>query len=120
MHFPVLLLATSLSRCRGQRYSISRSWNGPQIFDDFDFVTHDDPNGGYVNYVDKPVATEQGLASISNGAAIIKVDNTTQNVSGRGRNSVWLQSRDTFGAGTLLVASFAHVPSGACGVWPSL
>lgn len=66
-----------------------------------------------------------GLARIDNGRVRVGVDSTNvakqigNNRNKHGRNSVRLESKDTWNRG-IMIADIQHMPGTACGVWPSL
>jgi hypothetical protein len=79
------------------------------------------------NYLDRQSASDAGLAgyviqekSTNNGLIYLAVDHhtTIDNIGAAGRNSVRLESIDTFSTG-LWIADIAHMPSSTCGVWPA-
>ncbi|KAL8656870.1 MAG: hypothetical protein Q9226_002480 [Calogaya cf. arnoldii] len=77
----------------------------------------DDPTHGYVNYIDQATADSQDLYNVSNGQVTWGVDHVNI-ASGRGRNSIRLTSKAQYTHG-LVVLDLAHMPGGACGVWPA-
>ncbi|KAL8752855.1 MAG: hypothetical protein Q9199_005460 [Rusavskia elegans] len=77
----------------------------------------DDPTHGYVNYVDQATADSQDLYNVSNGQVTWGVDHVNI-ASGRGRNSIRLTSKAQYTHG-LVILDLAHMPGGACGVWPA-
>lgn len=76
-----------------------------------------DPTHGFVQYVDKGIASDHGLVSSNDGSVYVGVDHKT--VSSSGRASVRLESRNRYTRG-LFVADIAHMPGGICGTWPAL
>lgn len=54
----------------------------------------------------------------NNGKVYIGVDKTNV-ASGRGRDSVRLESKKLFSHGTFIVLDMDHMPGGACGEWPA-
>jgi hypothetical protein len=114
-----ILVATLAAVVASQAYTLRKQYDAGNFFSEFTFNTVNDPNGGYGNFVDRSTATTQGLASVNNGQIVLRVDSNNI-ATGRGRNTVWLESNDTFDPGTLVVADFAHMPASACGAWPSL
>ncbi len=99
-------------------YKLQSNMTGSSFFDYFDFFTDDDPTHGYVNYVDREQARSEGLIrELPNSAVYIGTD--VDNIaSGRGRNSVRLQSKKSHNGG-LFIVDLSHMPSG-CGTWPAL
>ena len=82
------------------------------------WIQFDDPTHGYVNYIDQATADSQDLYNVSNGQVTWGVD-TGNIASGRGRNSIRLTSKAQYTHG-LVILDVAHMPGGACGVWPAL
>lgn len=74
-----------------------------------------------MDYQSASAASSKGLTKVnSNGQVYIGVDSTTKlSTSDQGRASVRLESKETFGSGSLLVADIAHMPSTQCAVWPA-
>ncbi|KAK0726896.1 glycoside hydrolase family 16 protein, partial [Lasiosphaeria miniovina] len=78
-----------------------------------------DPTGGFVNYISQSAATSKGLAKVVNGQVWLGADSTNKvSTSSQGRDSVRLESVDSFTYG-LLIADMAHMPGNACGIWPA-
>ncbi|KPI45321.1 uncharacterized protein AB675_2577 [Cyphellophora attinorum] len=98
-------------------YTVQDDYSGPNFFNNFNFFTADDYTHGYVNYVDSQTAAARGLINTNNGVAYMGVDKTNV-ASGRGRDSVRLESKKTYNTG-LFIADFGHMPGGACGEWPA-
>ena len=63
---------------------------------------------------------KSGYSKIHDGKVFLGVDNSTKLSPDdpKGRNSVRLESIDTFDGG-LIIADFAHLPGSACGSWPA-
>jgi len=97
--------------------TLTDNFQGSTFFNNFNFNTGNDPTHGYVNYVDQTTAQNTGLIKAANGAPVyIGCDH--QNVSsGRGRNSVRLESKKTWNNG-LVIIDLTHMPTG-CGTWPA-
>ncbi|ELU41792.1 glycoside hydrolase family 16 protein [Rhizoctonia solani AG-1 IA] len=91
-----------------KKYAIQDRFAGKDFFRTVDLrAPNSDPTNGQVNYLNKADATAAGLAYVQeDGAAVIKVDNTTKLEKG--------QQYD----GGLFVADFLHMPFG-CSVWPA-
>ncbi|KJR89950.1 uncharacterized protein SPSK_06006 [Sporothrix schenckii 1099-18] len=66
--------------------------------------------------VDHTTVLNVSSADVANSSVVATTP--TPSAAGRGRSSVRLESRATFSRG-LLVADFAHMPAGQCGVWPA-
>ncbi|KAK4687211.1 hypothetical protein P7C73_g2919, partial [Tremellales sp. Uapishka_1] len=117
-----LVLALATLGVKGQSTSsttlkLAKSYSGSGFTDGFDFFTDDDPTGGYVNYVSQDDAASKGLTSIDSTGAFIMAADSTNNASGRGRNSVRISSKDKFADGVYIL-DLNHLPVG-CGTWPA-
>ncbi len=119
----VLLLAICLcahvqnTHALADGYRLQYNMTGASFFDYFDFFTDDDPTHGYVNYVSRDQAQSEGLIKpLPNGAVYIGTDMSNV-ASGRGRNSVRLQSKKSW-TGGLFIMDLSHMPAG-CGTWPA-
>jgi len=110
-------------------YQLDKSYQGEDFFDQFNFFADADPTHGFVTYVTKDVARQQGLASINpDGSFRMKVDDQTiltatspesyNNKNGVGRASVRIEGQDTWTKG-LWIADFSHMPGSTCGTWPA-
>ncbi|PVH95820.1 glycoside hydrolase family 16 protein [Periconia macrospinosa] len=102
-------------------YGLTWNFNSSNFFDNFNFVEAPDSafTNGFAKYVSQDKAESNGLATIADSKVRLGVD-TTNNyaASSTGRESVRLQSRESFDNG-LLVADFAHIPVSGCGMWPA-
>ncbi|KAK0629508.1 glycoside hydrolase family 16 protein [Bombardia bombarda] len=105
--------------------TLARTYSGSNFMSGFDFrVAADypgsgDPTNGFVNYVSQSTATSRGLAKVVNGQVYLGADsNKTISTSSQGRDSVRLESKQSFTNG-LLIADIAHMPGNACGIWPA-
>jgi hypothetical protein len=79
-----------------------------------------DPTGGFVNYVSLQDATKGGLVKVVNNQVYLGADfSKTLSTSAQGRDSVRLESKESFNNG-LLIADIAHMPGNQCGTWPAL
>ncbi|MCJ1404888.1 hypothetical protein MMC11_008114 [Xylographa trunciseda] len=116
MHFTTLLVSAGLVQLGIAGYTLQDDYSASNFFSMFNFQTESDPTGGYVNYLDQPTAQNDGLINTNNGLVYIGVDNTNV-ASGRGRNSVRLESKKTYDH-ALVVLDLAHMPAG-CGTWPA-
>jgi len=96
-------------------YSLTDNWTGSTFFDNFNFDTNNDPTHGYVNFVNQSVAQSEGL--ISAGTPSYFGADHSKVASGRGRDSVRLESKKTFSSG-LFIIDLTHMPAG-CGTWPA-
>lgn len=93
---------------RGLRAHVPRSltWYLPVLY------TQSDPTAGFVNYLP---ASDAGPLLSSNATYFrMSVDTTTPIASGRGRNSIRLESNSLYRDG-VFVLDTDHIPSG-CGV----
>ncbi|KAF7196563.1 putative endo-1,3(4)-beta-glucanase [Pseudocercospora fuligena] len=102
-------------------YQLVDDYNSTNFFDKFFFFNSPDPTNGYVQYVNKSVALQNGFVNVSNrGTMIIKPDTTNvyPRYSGSpGRPSVRLESLNAYFHG-LFIYDTTHMPVG-CGVWPA-
>lgn len=102
-------------------YQLVDDYNSTNFFDKFFFFNSPDPTNGYVQYVNKSVALQNGFVNITNrNTMIIKPDTTNvyPRYSGSpGRPSVRLESLNAYFHG-LFVYDTTHMPVG-CGVWPA-
>ncbi|KAJ8507182.1 hypothetical protein ONZ45_g10432 [Pleurotus djamor] len=80
-------------------YSPTRDYNGASFFNHWSFFDKTD-------------------AGVTNGNAVIKVDNSSTVVWDNKRNSVRLESLEAYDIGSLIVIDVAHMPFG-CSVWPA-
>jgi hypothetical protein len=84
-----------------------------------------DPTDGSVNYLSKADALSSGIVNTNNNQIYLGVDSTNKaqliknSQTVHGRNSVRLESVDTWSSG-LMIADIVHMPGTACGVWPAL
>ncbi|KAK3326829.1 concanavalin A-like lectin/glucanase domain-containing protein [Apodospora peruviana] len=106
-------------------YTLKREYSGSNFTNGFDFKTaanfpgSGDPTNGFVNYVSKTTATNNGLSKVVNGQVYLGADSTkTIATSAQGRDSIRLESKESFTLG-LLIADIAHMPGNACGIWPA-
>lgn len=84
-------------------------------FDAWTFYAGTDTNTtGNVLFQSYEAATSAGLVSVTDGTAIVKVDNTTSGAgdSTFGRPSVKIYSNQTVSQGSLVVMDATHVPYG--------
>ncbi|UKZ71062.1 uncharacterized protein TrAtP1_012029 [Trichoderma atroviride] len=83
-----------------------------------------DPTDGSVNYLSKADALSSGIVNTNNNQVSLGVDFTNKaqlikdSTTVHGRNSVRLESVDTWSSG-IMIADIAHMPGTACGVWPA-
>lgn len=107
-----LLASTALAA-----YSIIDDYTSNDFANKFNFFTGNDPTNGYVNYVDYNTAQSSGLYKVENNQVYIGVDYTNA-ASGRGRNSVRIESKASYQHG-LIILDLAHMPGSVCGTWPA-
>jgi hypothetical protein len=111
----VLLVLACALVCDGA-YTMQYNYSGPTFFDNWSFYTDNDPTHGYVNYISEAQARTEGLISAVAGKVIIGSDDTKV-ASGRGRDSIRLNSMKTWNAGLFLM-DLSNMPAG-CGTWPA-
>jgi len=112
----VLLLILALSIATTYSYTIHARYAGATFFDAFNFYTQGDPTHGAVDYVSQATAQADGYIAVRNTAVYIGCD-TKNKVTGRGRGSVRVSTKEIFNGG-LFVMDLAHMPTG-CGTWPA-
>jgi hypothetical protein len=117
-----VLLALSVALCLAQvntttGLTLTDNFQGASFFNNFNFATYNDPTHGYVNYVDQPTAQSEGLIKAADGSATYIGCDHTNVASGRGRNSVRLESKKNWNNG-LVIIDLNHMPTG-CGTWPA-
>lgn len=143
----LLALYNLMPRHESSTYShkLVATFDDVDFKDAFEFVTSEDSNDGYVEYVNETTAFDEALALPwlphwyaqnypdlwpaarqkfkeipSYLPTVIRGDwLTTPDTTAKGRKSVSLRSKQNFGPGTMVVASFSRVPIQHCGVWPS-
>jgi hypothetical protein len=100
-------------------YSLTTSTIGQDFFSDYEFQTFPDPTNGRVNYTDQATAQADNLATVlANNTFVMSVDSTTTlSSTGPGRNSVRLQSVQSYNTHTVVV-DVAHMPQGLA-TWPA-
>ena len=113
-YLPFISLLTSTSLAA---YTVVDDYTPNDFANKFNFFTGNDPTNGYVNYVDYGTASSSGLYNVKNNQVYIGVD-STNTATGRGRNSVRIESKRSYQHG-LIVLDLAHMPSSACGTWPA-
>jgi hypothetical protein len=91
---------------------------GANFFDEWSFFTQPDPTHGLVTFQSAEAAFASGLAFVrDDGAAVMKVDNSTWLQSWQPRRSVRIESKQVFDGG-LFVLDVEKMPHG-CSVWPA-
>lgn len=125
--------AAALAYSAGARavktYQIFDSYDSTNFFDKFNFFVSNfntddyanvDPTHGYVNYRSRKDAETLGLIQTQGTEMYVGVNHgDTFDVSGKGRDSIRLESKATYTKG-LIIASFSHLPEQSCGTWPAL
>ncbi|CAK7564307.1 MAG: hypothetical protein SEPTF4163_002196 [Sporothrix epigloea] len=103
-----------------QEYSLEKTYDASNFFDEFTFIDTIDLSHGYVSYVDQQTAVSDKIANITGNTVYLGVDSTTKLhwPNDLGRKSVRIEGHDEYSQG-LFVASFAHFPKPACGAWPA-
>ncbi|KAL2213581.1 tat pathway signal sequence [Sarocladium strictum] len=99
------------------QYTLTNTYDASNFFDSFGFFNGQDPTNGFTEYVDGPTANANNLAGTVDGAIFMGVDKTTVNPP-NGRQSVRLESHDTFTKG-LFIMDASHMPASECGAWPA-
>ncbi|KAJ3535840.1 hypothetical protein NM208_g6967 [Fusarium decemcellulare] len=131
----LLLIGTNAAQCQAATYTLKKTYDASNFFDSFYFrdrAYYDtidpsyggDPTHGSVNYLSKKDALSSGIVNTNNGKVYLGVDFTKKasllgsSKTRHGRNSVRLESKETWSSG-ILIADIEHMPGTACGVWPS-
>ncbi|KAJ9605036.1 hypothetical protein H2200_010425 [Cladophialophora chaetospira] len=124
------LFFSSASATTNTYYALDTEYSGRNFFDGFNFFAAADPTHGFVTYVDRDTAEDDGLINTFGGSAQIKVDSTHtydgnaaySGINGVGRPSVRIESVDSWTHG-LFIADIKHMPTttdtSGCGVWPA-
>ncbi|ESK90838.1 glycoside hydrolase family 16 protein [Moniliophthora roreri MCA 2997] len=101
-------------------YDLVRDYSGPTFFDGWDFFGNwDNLTLGDVWWLNEADAFTQQLAYVNAaGNAILKVDNRSNVPFNEKRNTVRLESKDTYALGSLWIIDLRHIPYG-CSVWPA-
>ncbi|KAK5073328.1 hypothetical protein LTR24_010349 [Lithohypha guttulata] len=98
-------------------YSMVDDYEPDNFADKFNFFSGNDPTNGYVNYVDYNTAQSSGLYNDNNNQVYIGVDHNNT-ATGRGRDSVRIESKASYQHG-LIIVDLAHMPGSVCGTWPA-
>jgi len=122
MLLPLLGLPLATAKAvPAQMYTLTDLYQGTNFFDSFSFFTGPDPTQGWVQYVNRTTAQQNGLIDAAEGPVYVGVDYTTKlYVDGPapGRQSVRLTSNKAYNA-SLIIGDFEHTPGGICGTWPA-
>jgi hypothetical protein len=122
-----IVFAIASLLCLIAGYELKTTYNVSNFFDDSSFLFYegyDKFTGGLALYVPKTEASSLGLARYQDEQVYLGVDNTSFLDSstagpGNGRNSVRLESVQTFDNG-LVILDLGHLPGGCCGLWTTL
>ncbi|KFZ01565.1 hypothetical protein V500_00696 [Pseudogymnoascus sp. VKM F-4518 (FW-2643)] len=106
-----------LSKMVAGKYTLLKTYDASNFFEEFQIKNITDPSSGFVEYVDAATAKAKSLAGIRNGQVYLGADSVTENTT-NGRQSVRVESTDYFTTG-LFIADIAHMPGNSCGVWPA-
>ncbi|XWX02403.1 hypothetical protein V2A60_010440 [Cordyceps javanica] len=122
----VVAALTIAGRAASRSYSLSKTYDASNFFNEFDFQTtgvhtgQPDDNWSWVTYQTKSDAINKGLAAIKDGQIYLGVDYTNQ-LRGQpgdpGRPTLRVQSKTSFKHG-LVITRFSHLPKPVCGGWP--
>jgi len=97
-------------------YQLMDTFEGETFFDQFDFFTDTDPTHGFVKYVDRKTASNNGYIQANSKSVYMGVDHSA--ISPNGRPSVRITSQKSWNTG-LFVLILSHMPGGQCGSWPA-
>ncbi|KAL0952659.1 hypothetical protein HGRIS_006902 [Hohenbuehelia grisea] len=113
----VLVLHHELVRAQ---YTVAKDYHGQGFFTGWNFYgSWDNLTQGDVNYLTQSQAAAQRLTYVNDaGNAVIRVDNFTNVSSNEKRNSIRIESKDTYSVGSLWIIDAVHLPFG-CSVWPA-
>jgi len=113
--FPLTLSVPTLA------FNLVREYSGSTFFDRWNYYgKFDNLTNGDVIFVNQSQALSSNLVSVDpvTQNAILRVDNGSNVAVEDKRNSVRLDSMDTYGFGSLWVIDVVHLPFG-CAVWPA-
>lgn len=60
-----LIVILLVGICLGQNFNLIDSFQGQSFFDNFNFITYDDPTHGFVDYVSREEAFNSGFAKVN-------------------------------------------------------
>ncbi|KAI0079374.1 hypothetical protein K474DRAFT_649827 [Panus rudis PR-1116 ss-1] len=110
--------ARSVTR-RGPTYKLVDDYNKDTFFDMFDFFTESDPTHGRVTFLGKDDAKKANLTYVQDdGTIVMAVDDYTTLSPGQNRNSIHINSKKKYDAGSLIIADMWSMPHG-CSTWPA-
>jgi hypothetical protein len=106
------VLSALSSTALATKYDIQDSYSGSSFLNGFDFFTKSDPTNGFVTYLDKGAAGTKELIKMKGADQYIGVDyKTTLTRSGPGRDSVRIESKQSYTQG-LFIVDIKHMPGG--------
>jgi len=117
----VAVAAASIPLARAAGYNLLQNWQGNNFFDNWVFYgAADNLTNGDAVFANQSVAFAEPQLAFINSAnnAIVRVDNTTNVPFNQKRNTIRLQSTESYGLGSLWVMDALHLPYG-CSVWPA-
>ena len=104
------ILALFTTSALSSEYSLKTTYQGTNFFDQFNFISYQDPSNGYVQYMNESYCTSKGLVNASSSQVYIGVDHENIIEAGyEGRPSVRIESKVTYSEG-LFIADFEHMP----------
>ncbi|KZO94279.1 glycoside hydrolase family 16 protein [Calocera viscosa TUFC12733] len=115
------LVAATVPLVRAAGFNLLQNWQGSDFFNNWSYYgNYDNLTNGDAVFVTQAVAEAQPQLTFINGAgnAIVRVDNASTVVYPNKRNTVRLQSVESYGLGSLWVMDAVHLPYG-CSVWPA-
>ncbi|GAA5921226.1 hypothetical protein JCM1841_001643 [Sporobolomyces salmonicolor] len=117
--FSLVSAAVLLAAGARAEYSLVKDYSGDSFFNGWSYYgSWDNLTNGDVNFVNQSASTQ--LAYVNDaGNAIIKVDNTSTVLYPNKRDTVRIQSTESYDIGSLFVFDAVHVPYG-CSVWPAM
>ncbi|EMC99649.1 glycoside hydrolase family 16 protein, partial [Baudoinia panamericana UAMH 10762] len=103
-----------------RQYYLHSALTGPSFLDNFHFWTAADPTLGYVHYVNRTIAEQNGMITIAGNATAWGVENVQvlDPDANLGRLSIRLTSIQSWTHG-LFIIDLAHMPPNQCGSWPA-
>ncbi|KAF2259518.1 hypothetical protein CC78DRAFT_537052 [Lojkania enalia] len=116
-----IVLSALSSTALATSYDLQDTFKGSSFLDGFDFYTAPDLTKGFVTYVDKNTAKNDGLIKMIGEDQYIGVDYQTPLVVGDNlplRKSVRIETKTSYNQG-LFIVDIKHMPGGICGTWPA-
>eukprot|EP01084_Bolivina_argentea_P017303 32320_1 len=115
MNIILLMIAWMSIHASGNTYyNLTETYSGSEFFGKWIFETFDDPTHGTVDY--SPISSNLAYLTSKN-SIILKVDNESLALTGRGRKSIRITSKNQYNEG-LFVFDTTHIPYG-CATLPS-